>query len=212
MKLDDRAERQQVPLRLFQTAFVILIGVLFLALWYLVASSRNTPLDVYLRDPAATYAFTPLAGLISHIGVFAVSAAGVICIFASFHLSRGRSLLVLAGAFNLLIAMDDFFMLHEEILPRALGVAESLVLLAYGAIAGVIFLIFRSSLTGRAHLGLCAAAALLAASVLADNVMPYSMEQVIVEDGLKFLGLMVWSVYWTRRAHLALRGAARASA
>lgn len=202
--MDAHDDTERGPLRLVTTAIAIVSATTFLVAGFLTINWAGGDIVLYLRDPAATFGFTPFAGLFSHIGVFALATAGVIGIFAFFHVHQDKSLLLWAGLFSLLIAIDDFFMLHENIVPRVLGISEAYVLAFYGLFSFVIFAAFRSSLTGKAHVGLYAALSLLAASVLCDIVMVYSERQVMLEDSLKFSGLLVWSTYWVRRAHHAV--------
>lgn len=194
----------QEPLRLFHTILTVIVGVSFLVAALVVFSGKQDPLSVYFRDPAATYGFNPLAGLISHIGVFLLSATGVVSMFASLHTRIDKPLFLWIGLFSLMIAVDDFFMLHEVMVPRLMGIPEIYVLAFYAAFAALFFFGFRRSLIGRKQLGLYVGVGLLASSILVDLVMDYSEYQVVMEDSLKFLGLVVWSAYWLRRAHYSV--------
>lgn len=196
----------KVPLSSKQVALVIGGATAFLIILFTAIVSRGSnSMAMYVRDPAAEFGFTPLAGLVSHLGVFALLTAGVISIFASYQVRPKVGLLFWAGAFSLIIAVDDFFMIHDDLALR-IGLSEIQVFAVYGVLALTILFVFRTSLTGKAHMGLYAAIALLAASVVADVTMTYSETQVVFEDSLKFLGLIVWSSYWVRRAHLTLAG------
>lgn len=185
-------------------AFTVAGTTTFLVVMFTVVGWRgNNLVSVYLRDPAASFGFSPLAGMISHLGVFALLTAGAIGIFASFHAPVSKGLLFWAGTFSLLIGVDDFFMVHDALAGR-IGLSEIHVLAAYGLFAITIFSAFRSSLVGKSHAGLYVGVMLLAASVAIDALLDYSEVQVMVEDSVKFVGLIVWSSYWVRRAHSAM--------
>ncbi|QFU10360.1 hypothetical protein PARPLA_03348 [Rhodobacteraceae bacterium THAF1] len=187
-----------------QIGAVLLAGAgVALSVCGVVVALNGVSIAVYFRDPAASFGFTPLAGMISHLGVFALAGSGVICIFASNFSASARGLLRAAGTFSLLIAVDDFFMLHEDILPR-LGVSELVTYAIYGGFAGLIGVAFRTKLLGSAHFGLHIAIAFLAASVVYDMVAEFSQTQAVIEDSLKFIGLVMWSAYWIKRASLEI--------
>lgn len=192
------------PLRIKHILVLIAGATAFLTLLFAAVASRGrNSITMYVRDPAAEFGFTPLAGMVSHLGVFALLTAGVISIFASYHVRPARGLLFWAGSFSLLIGVDDFFMIHDDLALRV-GLSEIHVFAFYGLLALTISFVFRTSLIGKAHVGLYTAIVLLAASVIADVAMDHSETQVVFEDSLIFVGLIVWSSYWIRRAHLTL--------
>lgn len=199
------------PLSHGQTVLVALFAAVFLGLFLLAMAARGAEPLVYLRDPAATFGFSPVAGFISTLGVAALVGAGAICLFASRHGGPDRTLLGAVGAFSLVIAADDFFMFHEEVGPNILGVPEVAVLLAHGAVAGVIFGLFSRALLGQRHVGLHASLVFLGLSVAVDLLAPYGPTAVILEDGSKFVGLILWTAYWVRRADGSVRQAGRAT-
>ena len=204
MKNIIHGSENKTPLRTNETIIIIVLSSFFLSAFFMVIIWRGQPLANYVRDPAATFSFSPLAGIISHLGVFALLTAGTINVFAFFHANRDKLFLLFAGLFSLVIAMDDFFMLHEEIIPYKIGIPEIYVMASYGLFFIVVCLMFRSSVIGLSHVGLYASLCLLLASVIVDLVLEYSEKQAILEDSFKFIGLIVWSIYWIRRAHFAM--------
>ena len=73
-------------IRFRQIVMVLVTGLLLVVSVILVVEAAGgTSIAVYFRDPAASFNFTPFAGMISHLGVFASAAAGVICCFSSLH-------------------------------------------------------------------------------------------------------------------------------
>jgi hypothetical protein len=151
----------------------------------LLAGSAHDGLgpDDLLRDPAAQYAFNPLSGLISHLGVFALTSASVICLFAALHARHDSSYLTAIGIF---------------------GLAEKIAILAWGLLALIIGTRYRKDILSQDTQGLALAIVLLGGSVLVDASLLEGVLARVAEDGLKFVGLILWSSYWIHRAGLAL--------
>ena len=156
---------------------------------------------VFIRDPASQFGFPPFAGVVSTLGVFAMVATAAVCALVSLHISKNAMLLRLIAALTALIAADDFFELHERVLP-SLGIPEYVVLAVYGLLAGLIGALFNAELRGLQHAGLHLAVGLLSLSVVFDVVDVY--HHLILEDGFKFMGLCAWAAYWIERADFAL--------
>lgn len=160
--------------------------------------------DELLRDPAAQHAFNPLSGLISHLGVLALTSASAICLFAALHTRHGSPYLTAIGLFGLAIAADDLFLLHEVILPHWVGVPEKIAISTWGILALAIGTRYRKDILSRDTTGLALAIVLLAGSVFLDALRLEGVLARVVEDGLKFVGLILWSSYWISRAGRAL--------
>lgn len=153
-----------------------------------------------LRDPAAQYGFNPLAGFISYLGIIALSSASSICLFSARYMGGDRTYLTVIGVFGLLLAADDLFLLHELVIPSWAGVPEKAILVGWGFLALAIGARFHKDVLSQDVWGLALAAAFLFASVLIDVFFRWHTFGLILEDGLKFLGLVVWSAFWIDRA------------
>ncbi len=191
------------PLGLFPGLAVaaFALAFLFLAMWHV--DSKGVAIEILIREPAAQFNFWPFSGLFSHAGVSALAATGVVCLFASNHAVADRGLLRLIAFYSLVLAVDDFFLIHDDILPRK-GIPETATYAAYLLVGAAVALYWRRDLFAIRHAALFLAGALLASSVALDVAMPYSRPQLIVEDSLKLAGLCVWAVYWIARANLAV--------
>ena len=179
--------------------FVVAVSaaVIFLGIIYMAAQRGRGP-GIVLRDPAASFGYSPFAGLLSHLGILAMVSAAVVCLFAAVHARRLNRLLFWVGAFTLYIAADDFMLFHKRLLP---GTA---VLGALGAAALAIGFRFWRDLLGRDHAALWLAICLLGLSTMTDLLAERRMF-LVVEEGFKFVGLCVWSVYWISRANVAMK-------
>lgn len=182
----------------------VLASIGFLLFVGAVILRGDADVSTYLRDPAVVFGYSPFAGFISYIGVFATLGAAAICVFASLHSRNDAALLRAVGLFGLLIATDDLLMLHEDVFPNLVGIPERLVFISYFLIAAGIAVLHRAAILRGPTTGLILAIMLLGGSVVVDILLEYSPAEVIVEDGLKFVGLIVWSVYWINRASAAV--------
>lgn len=144
------------------------------------------------------------AGLFSNAGIFLWIAAGAVCLFAwRVHAElpgERRTMLLAGGSLTSLLAIDDLFRVHDLLLPQSLCYA------VYAAAA--LFLLVRFQATIRtldAPLFLFAGAC-LAGSIGVDvlqNHLPFSYAaSQVVEEGLKFLGVVAWSLFWLSAARL----------
>jgi hypothetical protein len=176
---------------------------LFAALLWIGTRAGHTP-DVILRDPAATFRFWPFAGILSHLGVFMMIATSAICLFASLFTRANARLLLAIGLFSGYFAMDDFFMLHETFFPRR-GVPETVVLCALAAAAALIMIAFRDHFLNRKAIAIWASILVLILSVGVDVFAQYSALHLVVEDGLKFVGIALWALHWTLVARASIR-------
>jgi hypothetical protein len=150
-------------------------------------------------------------GAMSNLGILLWSAAASCCAFAWLVLasprrSAERPFLGAAALLSAALCVDDFFLLHERVLP-ALGVAQEIVLVAY-AVAGVAYLlVFRREIMDRHALVLLIALACLGASLGIDLLVKGDVAQIL-EDAAKFVGIAGWAFFHVLRALEAVRAAA----
>ncbi len=162
---------------------------------------------VLLRDPATAFDFAPYAGLFSHLGVLAMTAAGAILVFASALLPRAaRTVPVYAGVFTLWLALDDLFMLHESLIPRLIGLPEPLVLGLYVVVAFGLMRLIGPSILSRRYLGFWLAAGFLALMVATDMLVKVATSpSFLVEETAKIVGFVLWSAFWIAEVQARLR-------
>lgn len=147
-----------------------------------------------LRDLAQQTGQSSFLGFLSSIGTWFWVAAAALCFFGA-RMQRGRAsahgaLLFGLGAFSIVLAVDDFFLIHDRYITEGILLPLYALFILWfarrhwaliGAIDRAAFLI-----TG----------ALLALSVTVDAVqeilpIPYGWSQ-IVEEGCKFVGAAAW--------------------
>ena len=138
------------------------------------------------------------------MGVLATFGSAAVCLFVSFHVKSEASLLRAIGLLGLLLALDDLLMLHEDTLPNRLGLPEYLAYILYAIAAVQIAVRYRVPLSLAPLAGLFLALVFLGTSVAVDALIEFGNQQTVIEDGLKFVGLIVWSVYWIDRSSNSL--------
>lgn len=196
-------------------ASLYILPLLFLCA--VVVASRQTGLDMamLMRDPAAIAHLNPFTGVASNLGALLWSAAATICLF-SWAVLRHRAgqaefsrFILCSGLVTTLLMLDDFFLLHEHMFPRYLGVNEKLVYLGYMGVVLAWLVVFRKQILKTDYLLLLLALGLFALSVFVDAIQ-YRLEPLIgnwrmlLEDGGKFLGIVGWLGYFFRCCRVAI--------
>lgn len=182
--------------------------VLLAGLWF----QRTLDLGDLMRDPASTYGGPLHIGLVSNLGVLVWFAAAVVCLFTAALLRasapHAAPFFFASGLLTLILALDDFLMLHEFI-GWALSIPEAAILGGYGLLTLGWLTIFWRTIRQTDHLLLLVALALFAFSLVPD--VPeiralYSSERLmrLLEDGGKLLGIVTWAAYFVQTSARAL--------
>lgn len=185
------------PLLLAAAAAAACIG----AIWAF-AALRDVRPDQLTRDIYYLANKPVYYGLLSMLGIMAWAASAAIWLFGWALLRRlgaSRSLTALclaSGMLSLLLLGDDAFMLHEYILPVKLGIPEGLVMGIY-VIIGVAYAgVGWRSVAATPYLpALCAGLCLGGSLGLDQIILGSSPVQTVIEDSLKFAGIIFWLTY-----------------
>lgn len=192
----------------------IALATLAIPVALLLVSALQNSYTTYelLADAAESQDFDPLVGATSTLGVMLWSAASAIGLLTYAVLRRTssedgprlRRFVLAAGLGSAFMALDDAFLLHEEVLPqRVFGSAERAVLLVYMAVAAVIAVAFWRVFL-RTLPGVVAGFVLLFGGSLAidghviERILGVDDESdvvIYVEDGLKLIGIWLWTIY-----------------
>ncbi len=206
-----QVERSE-DVRFFRTALVpaaLLFGLLLVAGTSLLAALNQLPFGYYSRDLKALSAdagavLPLLAGGLALLNVMVWASAASMAVLAAVIWPPRRRWLLGFAFLNILLALDDALLLHDEVGPE-LGLPEEGFDLLYAAIAVLLLLgalrpaagarpedslsrfrVQNLSSGGRAFiLGLL----LLGVSVVVDQTMH---GQPLWEDAPKLLGALVW--------------------
>lgn len=178
----------------------------FVALSVFLAEARGIQGTLLVRDPAASFSFPPIAGMISHLGVAIMFGTAAVCAFAAFlPYVTTPPLLRSVALFSGFVALDDLFMLHEDAGLLAGALPEYVIFAAYLLFGlGIMVQLMGSRRPGPLAV-LFLAGALLVGSMAFDMILPQTKPIVLIEDTLKFMGYAVWALFWTGRAGRALR-------
>ena len=185
-------------------------AVAVLLLTVVLGEALDRPLGRFLKDPASITGSSPLTGFVSNLGMVLWTSAAAIAGFAAILLrerpgeARYARMLGLGAGLTTLLMLDDLFMLHEDLVPRLLGIPQVLVIGTYGLLTLAFLAGFRDLFASRRAAPLFLALGLFAVSAGADQLGP-AHEMILVEDGCKFLGIAAWLVYFTETAAWRLR-------
>ena len=200
---------------------VPLAELAFQALVIAVVVRKGLPPAIANRDMAQIGNLHPLVGVVSNLGALLWAAAAAICGLTAAVLARARAprgevrFFAAAACLTAYIVIDDFFMLHEMLLPTYLGMYERH---AVGLVAGGAMLFvansFRQIRATRYGLSVLAVA-LLATSVMIDRydfrfdaffvARGWDPEwRSVMEDAPKWLGIACWFAYFVDAAMAAL--------
>lgn len=179
----------------------------------LLGGAREVAPEVLMKDPAAVTEVPPWVGLLSNLGILGWCAGAAISGFAAVLLPRAhpaRAFLGVGAAVTAWLMLDDLFLLHESVLPTFTGVPQTLIYAGYAGALGLFVLRFRAQLWRGERELWALAVVLLAGSVAADVAFdrwPGLLEGSggeVLEDLLKFLGILIWSLFFIRAGRQAL--------
>jgi hypothetical protein len=169
-----------------------------------IAAAFGVPADELTRDPAAVMGVRFYVGLLSNWGIMLWSAAAAMCLFTAWLLRERNSAsfawLLASGLITALLAMDDMFMLHEDVFPNVFGIHEKVVYLIYLLAGGIYILYFLPEFLKRKYLIFAAAFVFLAISVLSDSIGRWFYVPTAVEDSFKYAGIVLWLIFFMKTA------------
>lgn len=178
---------------------------LVLAAAVAVKVRMDVPWFHVMGDPATTTGWPFFVGFVSNVGAMLWTATATVFLVA-WRLRRspggepGEARFLLAsGLFVALLGIDDLFLLHDQAFPDYLGIRQTWVLAAYGALGLSYAWFFRARLRTGPVVLFAAAMALLASSVALDQLMDrfeiYLPASGFLEDAAKLLGIGTWLAY-----------------
>ncbi|MGV3524243.1 MAG: hypothetical protein ACO1RX_08465 [Candidatus Sericytochromatia bacterium] len=196
-------------------AWPYVLFVLSMALVARICEQARIPARFFVQDIFVLTHSPAYWGLLSNVGAFlwvsAVSIGGFGAALLQESQPRLAALLRSASWLSVLMLCDDFFTLHEEVLPALLGVPQALLIGVELLLWGVWFVWHRHSLRSDSywpHLLLCGVG--FGGSLLIDQVFHHTprwgrMDHYFWEDGLKLLGIVAWVAFLAQTAFQALR-------
>lgn len=179
----------------------------------IVAISLLTDLSLprLINDTAAIGNVHPLTGALSSLGIVLWGCAAAICFYAACGLRQPdqrpeRVFLVASGLLIAALALDDLFMIHEELAMSYLRLPETGALAVIGGMFVAYLATVRKTLPRSNWLFLVLACGMFAGSVLTDTVLKPTLQGMggwrsLIEDGMKWVGITCWLTYLATTAH-----------
>ena len=97
---------------------------------------------------------------------------------------------------TVLLALDDLFMLHEEVLPVRLGVPEPAVYLGYALVGAAVAVRYGRAVARTRWPWLVVSAGAFTVMVVVDLLeTSLTTGLYLLEDGAKLLGLVTWCAW-----------------
>lgn len=154
-----------------------------------------------LRDPAQQSGASSFLGFISNIGIWLWISSAAICFFSLLTNEtkiddNGNELLILIAIFSMILAIDDFFLIHDRY------IAQEICFFTYAVCALLLLFRHHKKIIEIDGFSFILAGLLLGLSILTDLIQyylpyPYSYIQVF-EEGFKFTGAASW-LYFSGR-------------
>jgi len=175
------------------------LGLIVLAL----ARVQNaTPLQTLFLDPAHLTGAPWYTGALSNLGILVWTAAVVFAIAGAWVARRiGRAsaarFLAFGALATLVLVLDDVFALHAGPLKHAIGGSKNAaqILVVLPVMAWLV--VFYGDIQRTRSVLLFAALGSLAGSVVVDvGLGLHGDSRLLIEDGLKLLGILAWAQYF----------------
>lgn len=183
----------------------------FLILLLVAGLQQTVPVEILTRDIFVTTQAPVYTGLLSNLGILTWGISCAICIFTWFLVKPNNSqekkvkaFIGWSGLISVFMMIDDFFMLHEEVIPTHVGIPEKLIVLA--ELAWVVFHLyyFRKIILNSTPYKILGLSLLWFIFSLGVDVLPIEINyhtfqsnlMFILEDGSKLMGIVTWCFYF----------------
>ncbi|CAD5948181.1 hypothetical protein PCC9214_02380 [Planktothrix tepida] len=184
----------------------------FLSILIGAGLQNRIPVPLLTRDIFAIANLSPFTGFISNLSVFTWGSSGVICIFSFFILSpinnkdkKLKNFIGLSGLISFWFMLDDFFMLHEMLLPYFLKVPEKFIVGAEFALLSLLLIYYKNIILNSTQFQILGTALLLFGLSVFIDILPISFDYTgsknnqlfLLEDGSKLMGIVTWFFYFS---------------
>ena len=197
-----------------QLLITFIPSISFLVVMAVVSVLFQVSMPAMTGDVTALAKIHPLSGILSNLGVLLWCAAASICVFAAMVLRNVEPretfwFLFSSALLSAYLLFDDFFLFHEELAFRYLGLNQKVVYAALGIAVCAYIIAFRRVLLRTKFGVLLLALGFLAASVVMDAILePWLLRlghwEYFFEDGAKWLGIASWCSYYVHTSYQLL--------
>ena len=177
-------------------------ALVFYAISLIILRSSGYETMEIIRDTAQITEHSSFLGFLSNIGIWLWISSVAICFFGATS-RRGElkpehlRLLILSGLLSLLLAVDDFFMIHDRY------VNQYICYFVYMVFAGLLLVKHYQTILKIEPLSFLLMGLFLMASIGTDTIqrfLPFEYSNTqIFEEGFKFLGAATW-LYFNYKA------------
>jgi hypothetical protein len=184
-------------------------GVIFLLLMAAFSLLNDFHFSYLSRDPVQILDAKPYIGMVSNVGILLWCATAAI-LFYSARLSSlaGKpriqtNFLLSSGLITLLMLIDDLFLFHDIIFPEYFHIDENVFFVFYGLSVIALIYFFRKLIINTDYIFLVLSFGLLGTSAVSDYLIVLgfaSNYSMVIEDVLKFMGIISWFSYYIRTA------------
>jgi hypothetical protein len=210
LKEQERDWWRPVTFYFYAPVFFVLLATFFI----LVNNPEISP-EIFFRD-IATLANVPFyAGFISQLGILLWAASATACFLALYLLKKfnfaspeSARFLLQAGLLTTFLMLDDMFLLHEDVAAIYFSIGQKKVYFAYFLIIFAFLFFNRKEILASPFLFLILSMGILGLSMSMDVITDtfhdqlvvsgsfYERYEVVIEDGLKLLGISAWLAYY----------------
>lgn len=190
-----------------------------LVLLLIVAIQPMVPIAYLMKDMLAVAELSKdqcchvYYGLVSNVGILVWCACAAVCLFSALLLTVSKTekadiiFLTFAGVLTGWLMLDDFFMVHEDVLP-ALGISELIAFIVYALLTLAYFASSWRLILKHRFILLVLAISLLGLSVVVDQLIHSEASmRIFIEDSAKLLGICAWSGFHIEAALTTLMSA-----
>ena len=176
------------------------------AVTVLVASFTDHPIWKLAKDPSQIMDYPSYIGMLSNWGVLLWMTTAAICIFSGLLLKKQAApaattrFVSVSGALSFLLAMDDLFLFHDQVLPHLFHVRERIFYVLYVLILLVYLMRFYRQILQYEYLLFATAFFLFAFSRRFFISMPFLDQFMTTGDMLKYFGIVFWLAFFYRTA------------
>ncbi len=198
-----------------RTALVVVTGLTTALCTIVMLATKvwNLPIYDFTADTNAANGTPFYTGLLSTLGLLTWAGAAAVAYTGSVIAARGgivtrsrdpqativeRGYLRFMAIFSLVLCLDDALMVHEVVLPTYLHLPEITAYVGYLAAAGYAAWRYADRIRASEYGILLASLGCLGISIVTDMLLPHSNPTVLLEDGSKFAGILLWLAYTIR--------------
>ena len=176
--------------------------LLFLGAILAISHIRARPFSYYVFDATMVRGTTPLAGIVSNIGLLIWCATSCICLFCVTKIENEKKdayFLLSSGLLSTFLLLDDLVMLHVALPLFVPWVPKISIYFFYAIVFSIHIYCFRKIILKTDFVFLTIACLFFATSIVADLIWISGLRgHNIVEDGCKFFGIVTWAFYHIR--------------